>query len=752
MSIADLGLPHGPADLDALAAAAGSQYGGGALPPGLPDPDLLTRMANAFFAATPGEPLPSFPTPEAPSVAGPSLSGAGVSPAGVAGPLPHPVAVNSEAPSVPSAPVAPTAFSVIELPGGQSGGSSSLPSAPSYGAASPSAPGLGASPSVIATPRVDDVAGLSATQPGVALPSGATPTAKPLDTSDPLDALALQPLVNGVHPSLPHAIDPGTGAGHAGTISTPASHASGARVNGPRTGADKDAIPEPPPPNPPAPVLVDSSGITTPPSSGTIGLGSPIEIPFQAELDALLAPLAGAVVPAVPSVPGFPTDTGLYFLDGVEVPGQTHVPGAGTAPFHHSELQSAHPAFDIYAIRRDFPILSETVNGRPLIWFDNAATTQKPKQVIDRISYFYEHENSNIHRAAHELAARSTDAYEGARQKVARFLGASGPDEIIFTRGATEAINLVAATYGQQHIGPGDEIVITNLEHHANIVPWQLLCLAKGAKLRVAPVDDHGALRLDEFNKLLTNRTKLVAFTQVSNALGTITPAKTIVEMAHRVGAKVLVDGAQSVSHMKVDVQDLDADFFVFSGHKLFAPTGIGALYGKKEIMDNLPPYQSGGNMIRDVTFERTEIHASPQRFEAGTGNIADAVGLGAAIDYVERIGLDNIARYEHSLLVYATERLLQIPNLKIIGNAPEKASVISLVIKGVPSEEVGSRLNKYGIAVRSGHHCAQPILRRFGQETTVRPSFAFYNTCGEIDVLVSALKDIQAETGLVRA
>ena len=478
-------------------------------------------------------------------------------------------------------------------------------------------------------------------------------------------------------------------------------------------------------------------------------MGNPIALPFERELHALLAPLAAFSVPPVPATPAVPSDTGLYFLDGLSIPGQSHVSGAGAAPFHQSELQSAHPAFDIHSIRRDFPILSESVNGRPLIWFDNAATTQKPKSVLDRITYFYEHENSNIHRAAHELAARATDAYEGARQKVARFLGASGPDEIIFTRGTTEAINLVAATFGQQHIGPGDEIVITNLEHHANIVPWQMLCLAKGAKLRVAPVDDNGTLLLDEFNKLLTNRTKLVAFTQVSNALGTITPAKTIVEMGHRVGAKVLVDGAQSVSHMKVNVQDLDADFFVFSGHKLFGPTGIGALYGKKALMDSLPPYQTGGNMIRDVTFERTEIHASPSRFEAGTGNIADAVGLGAAIDYVERIGLENIARYEHSLLVYATERLRQIPQLTIIGNSPEKASVISLVINGVPSEEVGARLNKYGIAVRSGHHCAQPILRRFGQETTVRPSFAFYNTCGEIDVLVAALKDIQAETGL---
>ena len=756
MSTANLGLPQGPTDLDALAAAAGSQSGGGLPPPGLPDPDFLTRMANAYFAAVPGEPLPSFPSPEAPTVAGPSLGGIGASPTGVAGAVPNPVAATSEAPSAPSpVPVAPTAFSVVDLSGTQVPASPSVPSLPSYGTASPSAPGIGISPSVVTLPGADSVPGLSSAATGVsagnAVPTGSTATSIP--ATDPLDALALQPLINGAHPSLPSVIDTGSALNHAGTISTPPSDAGGGTtVGGAQTGADQPAPPQPPPANPPAPVLVDTSGISTPPSGGIGGLGGyPIEIPFQKELDALLAPLAASTL-AVPAVPGLPTDTGLYFLDGVSVPGQAHVSGAGAAPFHQSELQSAHPAFDIHAIRRDFPILSETVNGRPLIWFDNAATTQKPKSVIDRISYFYEHENSNIHRAAHELAARSTDAYEGARQKVARFLGASGPDEIIFTRGATEAINLVAATYGQQHIGPGDEIVITNLEHHANVVPWQLLCLAKGAKLRVAPVDDHGALLLDEFNKLLTNKTKLVAFTQVSNALGTITPAKAIIEMAHRVGAKVLVDGAQSVSHMKVNVQELDADFFVFSGHKIFAPTGIGALYAKKALMDSLPPYQSGGNMIRDVTYERTEIHASPQRFEAGTGNIADAVGLGAAIDYVERIGMENIARYEHSLLVYATERLLQIPNLRIIGTAPEKASVISLVIKGVPSEEVGSRLNKYGIAVRSGHHCAQPILRRFGQETTVRPSFAFYNTCGEIDVLVSALKDIQAETGLVRS
>ena len=318
----------------------------------------------------------------------------------------------------------------------------------------------------------------------------------------------------------------------------------------------------------------------------------------------------------------------------------------------------------------------------------------------------------------------------------------------MFTRGTTESINLVAATFGLKHVDEGDEIVITHLEHHANIVPWQQLALAKGAKLRVAPVDDRGVVLLEEYNKLLNGRTKLVSFTQVSNALGTVTPAKEMVDMAKRVGARVLVDGAQSVSHMKVDVQQLGADFFVFSGHKLFGPTGIGVLWGKKELLDSLPPYQTGGNMIQDVTLERSIFHNAPNRFEAGTGNIADAVGLGAAIDYVERIGLDNINRYEHGLITYATKHLLDVPGLTIIGTAPEKAGVISLILKGVPSEEVGGRLNKYGIAVRSGHHCAQPILRRFGQETTVRPSFAFYNTCGEIDLLVSALRDIQRQSG----
>jgi len=494
----------------------------------------------------------------------------------------------------------------------------------------------------------------------------------------------------------------------------------------------------------------------TPPSAGTVASPAsdpqPVPLPYDAELKALLGTVGGETRFADPTQSA---GSSLYFLRDIGGGAPSNPGGAGgigvpgaSGPGIHSGFASAHPPFDVNAIRRDFPILSEHVNGRPLVWLDNAATTQKPRAVIDRLAHFYEHENSNIHRAAHELAARSTDAYEGARQKVARFLNAGSAEEIVFTRGATEAINLVAATFGAKHIGAGDEIVITHLEHHANIVPWQQLAFAKGAKLRVAPVDDRGLVLLEEYGKLLNGRTKLVAFTQVANAIGTVTPAKEMVEMAKRVGATVLVDGAQSVSHMKVDVQALGADFFVLSGHKLFAPTGIGVLWGRKELLDSLPPYQTGGNMIQDVTFERSVFHAAPQRFEAGTGNIADAVGLGAAIDYVERIGLENISRYEHGLIAYATQKLLDVPGLTIIGTAPEKAGVISLVLKGVPSEEVGSRLNQYGIAVRSGHHCAQPILRRFGHEATVRPSFAFYNTCGEIDLLVSALRDIQRDAG----
>ncbi|MDR3306046.1 MAG: cysteine desulfurase [Clostridiales Family XIII bacterium] len=392
-------------------------------------------------------------------------------------------------------------------------------------------------------------------------------------------------------------------------------------------------------------------------------------------------------------------------------------------------------------IRSDFPILSETVEGKHLIWLDNAATTQRPRQVIDRISYYYEHENSNVHRGAHTLAARSTDAYEAARKKVADYIGAPSEDNIVFVRGTTEGINLVAQSYVKPLLRPGDEIVLTLLEHHANIVPWQIIAAETGAVLRAAPVDETGQIILSEYIRLFNSKTKFAAFAQVSNALGTITPASELIAAAHGFGVPVLVDGAQSVSHMPVNVTALDADFFVFSGHKVFGPTGIGALYGKKALLNAAKPYQGGGNMIEDVTFERTVYHDAPQKFEAGTGNIADAVGLGAALDYISRIGIANIAAWEHELLAYATGELGKIEGLRLIGTARDKASVLSFVIDGRSVEEIGQRLSREGIAVRAGHHCAQPILRHFGLEGTVRPSLAFYNTPGEIDALAAALK-----------
>lgn len=430
-------------------------------------------------------------------------------------------------------------------------------------------------------------------------------------------------------------------------------------------------------------------------------------------------------------------------------------PSSASLYYFLEELNNGHPpkaegyspssGFDVHAVRRDFPILQERVNGKQLVWFDNAATTHKPQSVIDRIAYFYAHENSNIHRAAHELAARATDAYEGAREKVRVFLGAASVEEIIFVRGATEAINLVAKTWGWQNVGEGDEIIVSNLEHHANIVPWQQLAAAKGTKLRVIPVDDTGQVLLDEYQKLLNDRTKIVSVTQVSNALGTVTPVKQIVEMAHRAGAIALVDGAQSVSHMRVNVQEIGADFFVFSGHKVFGPTGIGVVYGKRALLDAMPPWQGGGNMIADVTFERTIFQPPPNKFEAGTGNIADAVGLGAAIDYVQRLGMENIARYEHDLLAYATHHLQPIQGVRLVGTAREKASVLSFVLQGYTTEEVGKAMNQEGIAVRTGHHCAQPILRRFGLETTVRPSLAFYNTCEEVDRMIAVVRRLSS-------
>jgi cysteine desulfurase/selenocysteine lyase len=445
-------------------------------------------------------------------------------------------------------------------------------------------------------------------------------------------------------------------------------------------------------------------------------------------------PHRAPIGPAVAELPAISTVPSFYFLDASAVP--------RVAP------TSGRSAFDVNAVRRDFPILATRVHGRPLAWFDNAATTQKPNAVIERLAYFYRNENSNIHRAAHELAARATDAYENARREAQRFLGAASPDEIIYVRGATEAINLVAQSWGRKHIGAGDEILISHLEHHANIVPWQLLANERGAKVKVVPVDSSGQLRLDELQRLLTERTKLVSITHVSNALGTVTAAREIVDLAHRAGALALIDGAQSVSHMPIDVQELDADFFVLSGHKIFGPTGIGILYGKSAVLEDMPPWQGGGNMIEDVTFESTRYQRPPGRFEAGTGNIADAVGLGAAFEYLNRWGMHAIEQYESQLLAYATDRIRTVPGLHIIGTAAHKASVLSFVIDGYEPATIGSALNQEGIAVRAGHHCAQPILRRFGLEATVRASLAFYNTSEEVDRLVAVLRQLAASPG----
>lgn len=391
-------------------------------------------------------------------------------------------------------------------------------------------------------------------------------------------------------------------------------------------------------------------------------------------------------------------------------------------------------------IREDFPILKERINGNPLVWLDNGATTQRPKQVIDRLVHYYEHENSNVHRGVHELADRSTDAMEKARQTVADFIGAPRAEDIVFVRGTTEAINLVANAYVKQYLKPDDEIIVTLLEHHANIVPWQLIAAETGAVIKVAPIDESGQIILSEYEKLFTPNTKFAATTQVSNALGTITPVAEMIQIAHRHGARILIDGAQSVAHIPVNVSALDADFFVFSGHKIYSPTGVGVVYGKKELLAASRPYQGGGNMIKDVTFERTIYNEAPAKFEAGTAAIAQIVGLGAALEYVSSIGIADIGRYEHELTYYAMGEMRKVPGLHLIGNATNKAGVLSFVMDGHDIFEIGEYLNQFGIAVRSGHHCAQPVLRSYGLEGTVRPTLAVYNSSEDIDALVKAL------------
>jgi cysteine desulfurase / selenocysteine lyase len=670
----------------------------------LPDPAMIARLANEFFAALPANAAaPGTPSLAVPN-AGIPLQAVPGSPASMSASAPttHDIPTTVAAPgsssyffdrisplnSSPSFPAVNEAFAFPAVPGAQV-----MPGIPGMPASTPGAPFTEAELRAIPA----SLGSVPAFAPG--LPSASSLPA-PGSSTYFLDLDKSAPLT--LAPSFPHV---------AGMFSFPGVAFPDAQplgIPGMQSVPGSPGTPSSPPPD--AQAL--PAAATAPLSPGTSS-----NVPAGAKVPATAAPPLS--ISSFEFRPDLVPDMGL----------------------------SARP-FDPQIIRRDFPILQEQVNGRPLVWLDNAATTQKPNAVIDRVSYFYRHENSNIHRAAHTLAARATDAYEGAREKVRRFLNAPSVREIVFVRGATEGINLVAKSWGHRNVQKDDEIVITWLEHHANIVPWQQLCSEKGARLRVAPVNDRGEVILDEYEKLLGPRTRIVAFSQVSNALGTITPAKEMVQMAHRHGAKVLVDGAQSIAHMGVDVQLLDCDFFVFSGHKIFAPTGIGVVFGKADILDTTPPWQGGGSMIADVTFEKTIYNAAPARFEAGTGNIADAVGLGAALDYLDEIGMENIARYEHDLLAYATAGLLTVPGLHLIGTAREKAGVLSFVLDGFRTEDVGQALNQEGIAVRAGHHCAQPILRRFGLETTVRPSLALYNTCEDVDALIAALMRIQARRG----
>ena len=406
--------------------------------------------------------------------------------------------------------------------------------------------------------------------------------------------------------------------------------------------------------------------------------------------------------------------------------------------------ESAANFYDVEAIRRDFPILSREVHGRPLVFLDSAASAQKPQAVIDAVTSCYAEEYANIHRGVYFLSQLATEKFEGARRKVQRFLNAPEVREIVFTRSATEAINLVASSYGRKFLKAGDEVILSEIEHHSNIVPWQLLREETGIVIKVAPVDERGALAMDRFRGLLSERTKLVAVTHMSNALGTVLPVREIVRLAHEAGALVLIDGCQAVPHMPVDVAAMDADFYVFSGHKLYGPSGIGVLYGKAELLEKMPPYQGGGDMIVSVSFEKSEWAPIPHKFEAGTPHIAGAIGLGAAIDYVISVGLDRISNHEHALLTLATERLMALPGVTIVGTAPGKGSILSFTVEGVHPHDVGTILDHHGIAVRAGHHCAQPVMDRFKVPATVRASFGMYNTEGEVDALAAGLRHVR--------
>ncbi len=734
-----------------------------------PDPSVIAQLANAFFQAPPNQaastsagpgipivppspteaPAPSVLTTVAPfTPARPPYSAPDLPPTTIPSVVPTP---NISAPSVPEraqSSLLPPGLSDLPQPGA-SAGAFGPPSPPTELDLSALPRFLGETTALI--PPTHGLAPYGGYDPS-AVPGGSAPaqgealyflTDAPLAQAapghDPLSAPSFSSATPPAPLSLSLPLVDDRAVPPAGASAADSSYVS----ERPQLGATPDifqaSAPSPADPH----RLSDAASLATP--------SAPAPVPSGLRN----VPSPGAAGPAASDA--------LYFVDhgGVHAPvseiasprAAAPANGASAPEFSPQLAPNSGPAaqpFDPYRIKRDFPILQQHVHGKPLVWLDNAATTQKPQSVIDRLTHFYEYENSNIHRAAHALAARSTDAYEASREKVRRFLKAPSVEDIIFVRGATEGVNLVAQAWGRRNVKKDDEIVVSWLEHHANIVPWQQLCAETGAKLRVAPVDDRGQIVLEEYEKLLGPRTRIVSFTQVSNALGTIAPVREMTAMAHRHGARVLVDGAQAVSHMAVDVQDIDCDFYVFSGHKVFGPTGIGVVYGKQDVLEHMPPWQGGGNMIADVTFEKTIYQGPPERFEAGTGNIADAVGLGAAIDYVEAIGMEVIARYEHDLLVYATEKMRIVPGLTFIGTAHEKASVLSFVLDGHRTEDVGKALDREGIAVRAGHHCAQPILRRFGLEATVRPSLAFYNTCADVDALVAALLRLQAGRGRV--
>jgi cysteine desulfurase / selenocysteine lyase len=658
-------------------------------------------------------------------------------------------AVLSQTGTIPVGPVGPTSINPSELSGvGQPAVTSAGLASPDFGTATP------VSPTSLPT-GVPALGAIPVGLPPVKGPVPPVPASLPQAPLAPFSASGV-PLPSPRMPTAPStAPDAPASATRLGATVIPGTSTSPGSVAPPSTGrGDVPAIP-----GGMRPPAASSSS-----SSGAVGQGGPVPSGIFAALARGLTeapvPLRTAPTPSTglpfdskPSTETIQSDGLKRFVSHVR---SGHVGSESDLGEHDPRLGPVRAAltaaagtyasrsFDVASIRRDFPVLKQTINGRPLAWFDNAATTQKPQAVIDAISRFYERDNSNIHRGAHTLAARATEAYESARGKVQRFIGAGSPDEIVFVRGTTEGINLVARVLAPVCLKEGDEIVLTTLEHHANIVPWQMVARETGAKLRVAPVNDAGEIIQSEYAALLGPRTRVVALAQANNSLGTVLPVAEMTQLAKRFGARVVIDGAQSVSHMPVNVRELGCDFFVFSGHKLFGPTGIGAVYINPELHDVLPPWQGGGNMIRDVTFEETTFQDAPARFEAGTPNIADAIGLGAAIDYVSRIGLPAIGRYEHELLEHATAELSRIDGLRILGTAREKVSLVSFTLAGRKPEEVGKQLDREGIAVRSGHHCAQPSLRRFGEEASVRPSFAFYNTHEEIDRLVAAVRRIR--------